>query len=199
MKKIIFAVVMLLALPYVVSAQDAYLMMDENNPDSIKVTYVPNAFKDNWELSIAGGVSVLFSGLGHVEETTSAPTTSTGHKMFDAVGGVGEIAATKWFNPYVAARLGWMTGYLPYAKSQSVDIKANHPASTWHNYAHIDMLWDWTTQFGGYKPDRKYDAVPYVHVGIIGNPAYNVMMGGGVGFLNRFHINKHWLINEIFY
>lgn len=190
MKKIIFAVVMLLALPYVVSAQDVNPMMDENNPDSIKVTYVPNAFKDNWELSIAGGVSVLFNGLGHVEETTSAPTTATGHKMFDAVGGVGEIAATKWFNPYVAARIGWMTGYLPYVHTNSEKSLHN-----WHNYAHIDMLWDWTTQFGGYKPDRKYDAVPYVHVGVSGNPDWNVMMAGGAGFLNRFHINKHWLIN----
>lgn len=212
MKKIIFAIVALWAMPYVTSAQDVNPKMDENDPDSIKVTYVPNKFKDNWELSIAGGVSVLFSGMGHVEGTTSAPATATGYKMYDAVGGMGEIAATKWFNPYVAARIGWMTGYLPYNKSfkpiidektgkvkidqkTKEEMKEAIPGAAWHNYAHIDMLWDWTTQFGGYNPDRKYDAVPYVHVGLVGNPAYNVMMGGGVGFLNRFHINEHWLVN----
>ena len=163
--------------------------------DAIKLTYIPNRFADNWEISIAGGISVLFNGMGHSDNTTSAPETGTGYKMYDAIGGVGEIAATKWFNPYVAGRVGWMTGYLPYAKSQDDAIKSAHPASAWHNYAHIDILWDWTTQFGGYKPDRIYDAVPYVHVGVMGNPAYSVMMAGGAGLLNRFHLNNNWLIN----
>ncbi len=186
MKKIIFAIVALLAMPYVVSAQDVNPTMDEENPDSIKVTYVPNKFKDNWELSIAGGVSVLIDNMRY-DQMTGAP--------YNATGGVGEITATKWFNPYIAGRFGWMTGYLPYKMSKDNALKADHPDAAWHNYGHIDMLWDWTTQFGGYKPDRKYDAVPYIHAGIVGNPAYNIMVGGGLGFLNRFHINEHWLIN----
>ena len=159
--------------------------------DAIKLTYVPNSFADNWEISLAGGISLLFNGMGHDDEMTSAPADGTGgHKMYDAIGGVGEISATKWFNPYVAGRIGWMTGFLPY-KNTNEDCTISH----WHNYAHIDMLWDWTTQFGGYKPDRIYDAVPYVHVGVVANPDWNVMMGGGVGFLNRFHLNNNWLIN----
>lgn len=159
--------------------------------DAIKLTYIPNRFADNWEISIAGGISVLFNGMGHDEGTTSAPTDGAGgHKVYDAIGGVGEIAATKWFNPYIAGRIGWMTGYLPY-KNTKEDCTISH----WHNYAHIDMLWDWTTQFGGYKPDRIYDAVPYVHVGVVANPDWNVMMGGGAGLLNRFHLNDNWLIN----
>lgn len=188
MKKSVFALCacVLCALP--VMAQEGAESVEKT--DSIKMQYVPNRFGDNWELSIAGGVSVLFNGIGHVKGTTSAPATSTGYKTYDAVGGVGEIAATKWFSPYVAGRIGWMTGYLPYANpNPGSDI------SYWHNYVHIDMLWDWTTQFGGYKPERKYDAVPYIHVGVVGNPGYNVMMGGGAGFLNRFHLNNNWLIN----
>lgn len=189
MKKNVIALCacVLCALPIV--AQESYVAGEK--VDSIKMSYVPNRFADNWELSIAGGVSVLFNGIGHNPGTTSAPSTSAGYKTYDAVGGVGEIAATKWFNPYVAGRIGWMTGYLPYANPNP----GSKLSSYWHNYAHIDLLWDWTTQFGGYKPDRKYDAVPYVHVGVVGNPGYNVMMGGGAGFLNRFHLNNHWLIN----
>ena len=206
MKKftILFAAMLVSVLP--VSAQS----VDENNTekatesvsaqpaedeeftdyDEIKLTYVPNSFADNWEISLAGGISVLFNGMGHDDNTTSAPETGTGYKMYDAIGGVGEISATKWFNPYVAGRIGWMTGFLPY-KNTKEDCTISH----WHNYAHIDMLWDWTTQFGGYKPDRIYDAVPYVHVGVVANPDWNVMMGGGVGLLNRFHLNNNWLIN----
>ena len=213
MKKftILFAAMLVSVLP--VSAQS----VDENNTekttesvsaqpaegeeftdyDEIKLTYIPNRFADNWEISLAGGVSILFSGIGHNDNTTSAPETGTGYKMYDAIGGVGEISATKWFNPYVAGRVGWMTGYLPYAQATNPDVKYNDAGkerpTEWHNYAHIDILWDWTTQFGGYKPDRVYDAVPYVHVGVMGNPAYNVMMAGGAGLLNRFHLNNNWL------
>ena len=189
MKKCIFALCALVvcALP-VVAQQEA--AMDEN-PDSIKVSYVPRSFWDNWELSVAGGVSILFNGIGHDAGTMSAPADGSGYKTYDAIGGVGEIAATKWFNPYIAGRIGWMTGYLPYTEA---DNSLSNIAK-WHNYAHVDMLWDWTTQFGGYKPDRIYDAAPYVHVGIVGNPGYTVMIGGGIGLLNRFHLNDSWLIN----
>ncbi len=165
--------------------------MDENM-DSIRVSYVPNRFADNWELSIAGGVSVLFDGFRYNKNLM--PKASS----YDALGGVVEIIATKWFNPYIGGRLGWMTGYLPYGEAARKEVKytkGKENPTEWHNYAHIDMLWDWTTQFAGYKPGRKYDAVPYVHVGIMGNPAYNVMIAGGAGFLNRFHIGDKWLIN----
>lgn len=189
MKKCIFALCALVVCALPVFAQEAPSM--DENPDSIRVSYVPNRFGDNWELSVGGGISVLFNGLGHFKGTTSAPVSGSGYKFYDAIGGVGEIAATKWFNPYIAGRIGWMTGYLPYVEANDATVKN----AKWHNYAHIDMLWDWTTQFGGYKPDRIYDAVPYVHVGVVGNPAYNVMMGGGAGFLSRFHLNESWLIN----
>lgn len=187
MKKIIFAIVALWAMPYVASAQDVSPKIDENDPDSIKVTYVPNKFKDNWELSIAGGVTVLFNGLG------ARPTTN--FPGYDATGGIVEIAATKWFNPYVGARLAWTTGYLKFKQLQDDPSLVKWNNCPWHNYIHADMLWDWTTQFGGYNPERIYDAVPYIHAGILGNPRNTIMVAGGVGFLNRFHLNDKWLLN----
>jgi len=182
MKKCVCALCAFVVCALPVLAQESPSM--DENVDSIKVSYVPGKFWDNWELSVAGGVSVLFDGFRYSKSLMPSGTS------YDAVGGVGDITATKWFNPYVAGRIGWMTGYLPYVNP--------NPASNisyWHNYAHIDVLWDWTTQFGGYKPGRKYDAVPYVHVGVMGNPAWTVMIAGGAGFLNRFHINDSWLIN----
>lgn len=159
--------------------------------DDIEIKYAPNTFADNWELNVAGGISVLFNGLGHVDGTNSAPVVSGSRKFYDAVGGVGEITATKWFNPYVAMRIGWMAGYLPYKKAQAAESNI----AEFDNYIHGDALWDWTTQFGGYKPNRIYDAVPYLHVGVVVNPGYNAGVAGGIGYLSRFHVAEHWIIN----
>ena len=150
-------------------------------------SYAPNRFADNWEISLAGGVTILFNGLG-ARETTSNPN-------YDATGGIAEISATKWFNPYVGARFAWTTGYLPFKQLKAEPSSDNWRNCPWHNYVHIDMLWDWTSQFGGYKPDRVYDAVPYVHAGIVGNPRNTIMVGGGVGLLNRFHLSDKWLLH----
>lgn len=178
----------------VVVAEDP-VAEDDDFADGIIVKYVPNRFADNWELNIAGGVSMLINGLGSVEGTTSAPSSSGGRKFYDATGGVAELTATKWFNPYVALRLGWTTGYMPFSASQADWAKSNYPLGAWDNYVHADALWDWTTQFGGYKPNRIYDAVPYVHVGVVVNQMCNAGVGGGLGYLSRFHIAEHWLIN----
>ena len=169
---------------------------DEFADDEIELRYVPNRFADNWELNIAGGVSLLFTGMGHDKETSSPHIGADGKERFwDALGGRVEITATKWFNPYAAMRIGWTTGYLPFAKSQDSKTKAANPIAEFDNYIHLDALWDWTTQFGGYKPNRIYDAVPYLHVGVVANPAFNAAIGGGLGFLSRFHVAEHWLIN----
>ena len=159
--------------------------------EEIEIKYAPNTFIDNWELNVAGGVSVLFNGLGHVDGTNSAPIVSGSRKFYDAIGGAGEITATKWFNPYVAMRIGWLAGYLPFKAAKS----APSSIAEFDNYIHGDALWDWTTQFGGYKPNRIYDAVPYLHVGVVVNPEYNAGVAGGIGYLSRFHVAEHWIIN----
>lgn len=168
----------------------------DNEPaegDEIELKYVPNRFIDNWELNIAGGVSLLFNGMGHNEATTSAPIISGNRRIFDALGAAGEITATKWFNPYAALRIGWLAGYLP--SQEAKNNKSSFPIADMDNYVHVDALWDWTTQFGGYKPNRIYDAVPYLHFGVVANQAFGAGVGGGLGFLNRFHVAEHWLIN----
>lgn len=154
-----------------------------DDDDAIVLDYVPNKFADNWELSLAGGALFMFNGLG--------TRASTNHPFYDATGGIAEISASKWFNPYLGLRLAWTTGYLSFQKLD----KETYPLGVWHNYVHADLLWDWTTQFGGYRPERIYDAVPYLHMGLVGNVANTVAVGGGLGFLNRFHINNNWLIN----
>ena len=187
MKKIVMTLAMVLSFT-LVNAQTYEEALELK--DSISVDYVPNSFADNWEINFGGGVSVLFDGLGHNALTQTKPG-------YECVGGIGEISATKWFSPYVAARLGWMSGYLPYNATKTIPANSTWGEKTgaWHNYVHIDMLWDWSTQFGGIKNERIYSAVPYVHVGLLANPRYNVMVAGGIGLLNRFRINDHWLFN----
>lgn len=177
MKKIFFVLVSILALTTSVMAQ-------QFEGDSVKLTYVPNAGKDNWELNVAGGVSVLFNGLRRPEYS--------GQQFYDCIGGGGEITASKWFNPYVGVRFGWYGEYMPYLGS---NIEGAHNLARWNNYFHFDAMWDWTSQFGGYKPNRVYYFIPYVHVGVDYNPQNNAMMAGGVGLLNRFRFAEHWMLN----
>lgn len=181
MKKFIFVLVSVLALSTSVMAQ-------QFEGDSVKLTYIPNAGKDNWELNVAGGVSVLFNGIGHTGDDYSR----AGNRFYESIGGGGEITASKWFNPYVAVRFGWYGEYMPFAFSKRPEA-VNMAA--WNNYFHFDAMWDWTSQFGGYKPNRVYNFVPYVHVGVIYNPQNNAMMAGGVGLLNRFRLAEHWMLN----
>lgn len=176
MKKLLFLFLVLAASLQMVRAQEPVLA----GVDSIQMTYIPNTFKDNWEISVAGGPSFLWC-LAHTKDMNDA--TYDG-KFYRGVGGGGEITATKWFNPYVAARLGWYSEYLKW------DNK-----TPWNNYVHFDVLWDWTTQFGGVNSDRIYTAAPYVHMGLVANIQNNVMVAGGVGLLNRFRLSEHWMLN----
>lgn len=181
MKKIFFVLVSFLALSTAVMAQ-------QFEGDSVKLAYVPNAGKDNWELNIAGGVSVLFNGIGHTEEMNADKSKH----FYDCVGGIGEITASKWFNPYVGVRFGWEAEYLPFTGTNG---ETTNKLGKWNNYFHFDAMWDWTSQFGGYKPNRVYYFAPYMHVGIIYNPQCQAMVGGGVGLLNRFRLAENWMFN----
>lgn len=176
MKKI-FSVLLIL----VATLAPAHAENSLSEPDSIPVTYVPNSFKDNWELSVAGGPSFLFN-FTHSKEMNEREYKS---KFFNTIGGGGELVATKWFNPFVAARLGWFAEYLNFSED----------SKSWNNYFHFDVLWDWTTQFGGVKPNRIYTFAPYAHMGVVYNPTCNAMVAGGVGFLNSFRLAEHWSIN----
>lgn len=181
MKKFFFVLVSVLSLSTAVMAQ-------EFEGDSIKMSYIPNSGKDNWELNVAGGVSVLFNGIGHTEEMNADKSKH----FYDCVGGVGEITASKWFNPYVGVRFGWEAEYLPFT---GTDSETANKLGKWNNYFHFDAMWDMVSQFGGYKADRVYNFVPYMHVGIIYNPQCQAMVGGGVGLLNRFRLAENWMFN----
>lgn len=146
-----------------------------NTSDS---TYVPNQFKNNWEINVMGGVTVPFLGLNHSNFRTPADT-------YKGLGYGGELTATKWFNPMVAGRFGWQG-------EKGVDFKGNN---LFNNYFHIDFLWDWCSQFGGYKSNRIYSFIPYLHAGVYYNPKYNAMIAGGAGLLNSFRVSEHWKIN----
>lgn len=173
MKKFFLVLFVLVA---VVAPSMAVTPLEE---DSIELTYVPNRFKDNWEISVQGGVTALFIGLNH---------QSLKDGDFSSVGYGGEITATKWFNPNFGGRFGWQAEY---GKTLAVD----GAEGLFDNYFHMDLMWNWSNQFGGYKANRMYNAIPYLHAGVYYNPTYNAMMAGGAGLLNRFRINDHWKLN----
>lgn len=141
-------------------------------------TYVPNKFKDNWEFSL--GVGASWEGRGMLTKSAAAD-----------FGFGGDLTATKWFNPYWGGRFGLQAeyGHNQFNGSTRTDKRL------FDYYVHGDVMWNWSNQFGGYKANRVYNAVPYVHVGIFGTPEYKCMVAGGLGLLNRFRVSDHVTLN----
>lgn len=68
-----------------------------------------------------------------------------------------DISLMKWFSPQFGARGGW----------QGLRIQGTKAPSYGFNYFHGDFLWDFTSTVLGYKPERKFHLVPYVHMGVV--------------------------------
>lgn len=164
----------------------------ENNQDfemmGTKVSYVPNKFKDNWELGLNVGLDWQMNGL------------ASGKVKVDPGFGF-DIFTAKWFNPFFGARLG-LTGTYPHkdwmhlkdgvdpATAEYKDLK-----NTFEYYVHTDLLWNVSNQFAGYNPDRMYNAILYLHAGVIGYPNQMIQFAYGAGFLNRFKVAENWCLN----
>lgn len=135
--------------------------------------YITNGFWDNWFLSANIGANWNADDLFH----------GTARENFS---GIGDLTAGKWLTPNFGLGLGLNVMGIANKKAD-----ANYLTF----YPHANVYWDWTNQFGGYRPDRMYHAIPYAHFGgMVSKPR-----GGefvlGVGFLNKFCINEHWAIN----
>ncbi|MBO7071768.1 MAG: OmpA family protein [Bacteroidales bacterium] len=95
-----------------------------------------------------------------------------------------DLYAGKWFTPAVGARVGY------YGLTE-----AGFSAFQ-HNFS-LDLLWDATTTFDGYKETRVWSWIPYARTGfnlMNGNPAWAL----GAGLLVKIHpswLGERWNIN----
>lgn len=113
-----------------------------------------------------------------------------------------EINVGKWFTPVIGLRAGF-GGYQ--AKGYSVKdagfaykrVDTNVYRTKWGIlHLHGDVMLNFTNLFCGYREDRLYNAIPYVSIGYLRGIDNNENeLSGGIGFINRFRLNKAWDLN----
>ena len=153
--------------------------------------YALNEFKDNWWLSVSGGVSLLQEG---------------GQKGFNGdAGWTADISVGKWLSPQFAGRIGYQRGtikdWTTSPRFGRTAGRGTYGGSTMYGneyqfgYVHADLLWSILTTILGYDEYRVYDLIPYVHTG-----QYTTYFGSnrqrefaaGVGILNNFNFSSKW-------
>ena len=129
--------------------------------------YVTNSFTSNWYVGIGAGAN------GYIGS-------------FNGPFGIGpavQISFGKMFTPEFGARFD----------IAGITTDSNPKASYW--IAGGDLLWDWSTTFAGYNPERVVSVMPYLHADLKGK-----LRGAGVGagMLFPIRINEHWTISPEF-
>lgn len=109
-----------------------------------------NGFWSNMELSVGGGVTYsAWKDWGAKQG-----------KFGDNIGWTAEIAATKWFNPIVGARLQVVGGEL------QMSNQAHAQYDSYWLMPHIDGVINLSNWIGGYRDDRVYYAKIFAGMGV---------------------------------
>ena len=99
-----------------------------------------------------------------------------------------DLSVTKWVLPQVGGRLGY--------QGLSLSGKAN---TVGFAYLHQDLLLNAVDLLAGYKPQRRWRMVPYLHFGVISEydgsaiplQVRNFEYAGGVGLMGSFMLDRH--------
>lgn len=184
MKKILLSVVVAMSL---MSATDA-VAQEQRSPLRWQ-GYETNRFWDNWEISVAGGGSML--------QVANRGDKDPG-KFLDRVGWNANVSLTKWVVPIVGMRLqvdgGEFQNY-SFAKQSYGDGIFKTP----YIFAHGDILVNMSNWIGGYRPNRVYSAISYVGFGYTAMSwtkksagEYNGEFAFSSGLLNKFRVSPQW-------
>lgn len=149
-----------------------------------------NRFWDNWEISVAGGGSML--------QVANRSGDKDPGRFFDRVGWNANVSVTKWVVPIVGMRLqvdgGEFQNY-SFRKSTYGDGIFKTP----YIFAHGDILINMSNWIGGYQPNRVYSAISYVGFGYTAMSwtkksagSYNGEFAFSSGLLNKFRVSPQW-------
>lgn len=141
----------------------------DENGKVVRGAYETNKFGDNWFIGAGAGVN---SWLGN----GASPKAGVAVDAF-----VG-----KWITPTVGVRMGWK-GLKDGASAKDgytiADEKFNY------NSAHVDLLWNLSNLFSGYKETRTWNISVYPSFAYM-DAAKNNEFGAGVGMLNNFRLGN---------
>ncbi len=169
--------------------------------------YLLNSEKDNWFIQAEGGAGVMMSRWDK-------------HADFkDRIGFKGNLIIGKWFSPVWGARLGAEFEQMKGATDPTKNFGKTTGYRAWEKrndgfygqkFNNIggfgDLMINFTNLFCGYKPNRVYNFIPYIGVGLHwvferegvgggGDWAYNGPSrnySGRVGVLNTFRVANKW-------
>ncbi|GHE39890.1 OmpA family protein [Sphingobacterium griseoflavum] len=151
---------------------------------------VTNKFADNW--FVGAGVGAQFFYGDHNRQM------NFGDRLVPAY----EFFVGKWFTPGIGTRLainGIQNKGVTQNGSHSTGVIYDASQGLYNqefNYLnlHGDVLFNFTTLFKGYKPDRFYEISPYVGLGYMftwEEPTANEV-SANIGLFNKFRLNRAW-------
>lgn len=144
-----------------------------------------NGLWDNWFFQAGGGVNGI-----------------TGLKRWESRGAPAlELSAGKWFSPQFGARLGWQGIRFSRWGTAPRDgvLVTGEREDFGFSYVHGDFLWSLSNTVSRYLEDRIWNAVPYLHMGLmeeyrVGQEqkgAFAYEFAAGAGLLNTFSLNQN--------
>ena len=157
--------------------------------------YETNRFWNNWFLNVGGGPAFYWAGKGESNNIDAFAK----HITWGAT-----VSAGKWFTPLWGGRLTVQGGMYHTFSRNGVPVLEGDPkhkvASDGYLSIHADGLFNFSNWVAGYKPNRVYNLIPYIGVGIGGNEwpwhddanldKCNKSFVPVVGFLNSFRLGK---------
>lgn len=143
-----------------------------------------NGLWDNWFFQVGGGVNGI-----------------TGLQQWDSRGAPAlELSAGKWFSPQFGARLGWQgIRFSRRGTAPKNGVRTDGDREDFgFSYIHGDFMWNLSNTVSRYREDRKWNAVPYMHMGLleeyrIGQERKGVFayeFAAGAGLLNTFSLTR---------
>lgn len=97
---------------------------------------------NGWMLSGAAGFNTSYKNLNHGYGTAL------------------DLSIGKWLSPAFGLRAGWNGLYSGLDEGQTYNQKT-------FNFFHGDLLWDLTSSFWGYRPERVISLIPYANLGYL--------------------------------
>lgn len=141
----------------------------DENGKVVRGAYETNKFGDNWFIGAGAGVN-SWIGQG------ASPKAGVAVDAF-----VG-----KWITPTVGVRMGWK-GLKDGASAKDGYTISDEKFT--YNSAHVDLLWNLSNLFSGYKETRTWNISVYPTFAYM-NAAKNKEFGAGIGMLNNFRLGN---------
>ncbi len=154
-----------------------------------------NRFIDNWFISAGGGINIYFGETDNSAKKRVAPAL--------------DVAVGKWITPAFGARLmysglqarGSSPYWTPFTTNEPLTAKGYIPKKMRVHFIHADFLWNLSSQFGGYKETRIYEAIPYAGFGAAiatntqGQKATRRELAFAAGLINKFRVTRYLDVN----